>query len=145
MAKSKYGKYIVSKPRDKDIEEWKEIGDIRKSNVYVDSEIVKGGYYFQGTWCYKASDKPYPDKAHTHDFDEYLGFIGTNPDDPLDLGGEVELNLGGEKHIITRTSMVFCPAGLEHCPAYFRRVDYPIWFLATAPMKTYEREDIDKG
>jgi hypothetical protein len=140
MAETKYGKYIVTKPRDQDIETWQEIGDTRKINVYVDGEIVEGGYYFMGTWWYKASDEPHPDKAHMHDFDEYLGFIGTNPNDPLDLGGEIELYLGGEKHIITKTCMVFCPAGLEHCPVYFRRVDYPIWFLATGPKKKYEIE-----
>jgi hypothetical protein len=140
MAESKYGKYIVSKPRDEDIAEWKEVGDTRKTNVYVDSKIVEGGFFAQGTMLYKASDEPYPDKPHKHDWDEYLGFIGTNPDDPLDLGGEVELYLGGEKHVITKTSMVFCPAGLEHCPVYFRRVDSPIWFLATGPEKQYEVE-----
>ena len=144
MADSKYGKYIVSRPRDEDLEKWKEVGDTRKGNVYVDGSIVEGGYYTQGTWLYRASDEPYPDKAHKHDWDEYLGFIGTNPDDPLDLGGEVEIYLGGEKHVLTRTSMVFCPAGLEHCPVYFRRVDSPIWFFATGPNREYESEFTDK-
>jgi hypothetical protein len=40
--------------------------------------------------------------------------------------------------------MVFVPAGVDHCPVYFKRVDYPIWFLATAPMKTY-KSDIMPG
>ena len=140
MAETKYGKYIVTRPRDKDIEEWKEVGDTRKVNVYVDSEIVEGGYYFQGTWWYKPSEKPYPDEAHTHDYDEYLGFMGTNPDDPLDLGGEVELNLGGEKHTLTKSAMVFVPAGVEHCPVHFKRVDSPIWFFATSHQKVYKRD-----
>ena len=90
MAEQKYSKYIVTRPREKDINEWDKWGEVRKGNVYVDGDIVKGGYYLQGTWWYKASDVAYPDEAHTHDFDEYLGFIGTNPDDPFDLCGEVE-------------------------------------------------------
>ena len=32
--------------------------------------------------------------AHTHPYDEKYLFIGTNPDDPDDLGGEVEYWLG---------------------------------------------------
>ena len=144
MPESKYAKYIITKPRDKDLEDWKKLGDDRKVNVYVDGDVVEGGYYFQGTWRYKASETPYPDKMHSHDYDEYLGFIGTNPNDPLDLGGEIDLYLGDQLHRITKTCMVFVPAGVDHCPVYFRRVDYPIWFLATAPMKTYEKEDTAK-
>ena len=38
MTETKYGKYIVTRPRDKDIEQW---SDIRKGSVYVDDEIVE--------------------------------------------------------------------------------------------------------
>ena len=138
MAESKYAKYIVKRPKEKYIEEWT---DVRKVSVYVDEEAVEGGYYLQGTWWYKASDEAHPDESHTHDFDEYLGFVGTNPDDPFDLGGEVELWLGDEKHRLTESCVVFVPAGIAHCPVYFRRVDSPIWFFATGPQKSYEKED----
>jgi len=57
------------------------------------------------------------------------------------LGGEVELWLGDEKHILTESCVVFAPAGIAHCPVYFRRVDRPIWFFATGPQKTYEKDE----
>jgi hypothetical protein len=120
------------------MDEWGKWGEVRKGNVYVDGDIIRGGYYLQGTWWYRASDVAHPDEPHTHDFDEYLGFIGTNPDDPFDLCGEVELWLDDEKYRITETSMVFVPAGVSHCPVYFRRVDRPIWFFATTHQTLYE-------
>jgi len=144
LADSKYGINIITRPRDKDLEEWKEVGDTRKVNVYVDGDIVPGGHYLQGTWVYKASSTPYPEKTHSHDYSEYLGFVGSNPNDPLDLGGEVDLCIGDEVHTLTRTSMVFIPGGVNHCPIYFKRVDYPIWLFATAQMKTYEKEYLEK-
>ena len=76
-------------------------------------------------------------KAHTHDYDEIFGFIGTNHDDPYDLGAEVELWLGDERHIITKTSLVFVPAGLKHSPLVFRRVDRPVFNYTTGPGKMY--------
>ncbi|MBN2240456.1 MAG: hypothetical protein JW712_11845 [Dehalococcoidales bacterium] len=139
MAKQKYSDNIITRPRQEEMDEWKEFGDLRKSIMYVDGNIVKGGWYFQGSWFYKASDVPYPEKTHSHDFDEYLGFIGTNPDDPFDLGGEIELYLDGEKYTLTETCIIFIPGGVEHCPVYCRRCDSPIWFMATFPNKTYEK------
>jgi hypothetical protein len=47
--------------------------------------------------------------AHTYDFDEIIAFIGTNPDGIHNLGGEVELWLAGEKHLITKSCLVFVP------------------------------------
>ena len=138
MATQKLSHNIITRPRQKDMDEWKEWGATRKVNVYVDGDIVKGGYYLQGTWWYKASDVAYPDKPHSHDFDEYLGFIGTNPNDPFDLGGEMELWMDGEKYTLTQTSMIFVPAGGEHAPVYCRRDDTPIWFFATTHQTLYK-------
>jgi hypothetical protein len=65
--------------------------------------------------------------------DELSLFIGTNPEDPADLGGEVEFWLGegeeAEKYTITKSSCVHCPAGLVHLPVYFRRVNRPFVFV----------------
>ena len=140
MAEQKYSKNIITRPREEDISKYDEVGEFRKSNVYMDENIAPGGFYLQGTWIYKASDEPYPDETHSHDEVEYLGFVGTNPDNPFDLCGEVELWMGGEKYILTETSMVLVPSGVEHCPVYFRKVDRPIWFFATMPKKEYEKE-----
>ena len=40
-------------------------------------------------------------------------------------------------HIITRTSLVFVPAGLQHSPLIFRRVDRPAFHYTTGPAKMY--------
>lgn len=67
------------------------------------------------------------DLPMTHDCDEIFMFQGTNPQDQHELGGEIEYWLGegkdAEKHIITEPTVVYVPAGLVHCPIYFRKVD----------------------
>jgi len=53
------------------------------------------------------------------------------------MGAEVELWLEDEKHIITRSSLVFIPAGMKHCPLTFLRVDKPVFHFTTGPAKKY--------
>ena len=45
MAESKYGKYIVKRPKEQFIKNWSEFS---KVSVYVDEEAVEGGYLFNG-------------------------------------------------------------------------------------------------
>jgi hypothetical protein len=65
-------------------------------------------------------------KPHFHTYDEVIGLIGTNPDDPHDLCGVSEITLGGEKHLITKSSLIYIPAGLEHGPFRELKMDRPI-------------------
>ena len=72
--------------------------------------------------------------THQHDFPQYLCFLGSNPLNLLDLGGEVELTLSEdgvhlEKHIITTATTVYIPSGVYHCPLNFQRVDKPMIFI----------------
>ncbi|MBN1322179.1 MAG: hypothetical protein JXA87_15205 [Thermoleophilia bacterium] len=68
--------------------------------------------------------------AHSHRYQEIYLFIGTDPKDPRDLGGELELWVGAgayaEKLTITKSSVVVLPPGLVAHPMVFRRVDRPI-------------------
>jgi hypothetical protein len=65
-------------------------------------------------------------KPHVHDYDEVLGLIGTNPENPHDLCGESEVFMSGEKHIIDKSVLIYIPAGVEHGPFRELRMDRPI-------------------
>ena len=76
---------------------------------------------------------------HSHDFDEVIGFGGTNRNYPRELGGEIEFHMGGETHILTKTCLIFVPKGIEHCPVTFTRIDTPIFMFEAANNATYEK------
>jgi hypothetical protein len=65
-------------------------------------------------------------KAHTHEQDEIIGFVGTDVKNPQDLKGEIELWMEDEKHILTKSCLVFVPKGFKHCPLTLVRADAPI-------------------
>jgi hypothetical protein len=152
MSKSKYGKYIVDKliqPTEEP--DWNPpvsaAGKGKGGRVlYLDNKIVPGAFYMETVWIMpRPSLSPEQREAaikrgpgsHAHEYDEVIAFFGTDHDDPHDLGAEVELWLGEEKHIITKTSLVFIPAGLKHCPLIFLKVAKPVFHYTTGPGKMY--------
>jgi len=110
--------------------------------VYLDKETVPTtDFYLEALWFWPRKIEPDEEpgvKTHAHDFDEVICFIGTNPDDLHDLGGEVELWIDGEKHLINRSFMAFVPAGVPHCPLQIRRIDRPIFHFTAGPSQMYE-------
>jgi hypothetical protein len=136
MAKNKYSKYIMS------LAEHKSFHPYHTTTIWVNDEMngkVKNAPYLLCEMICKADDESIKGfKPHNHDFDEYLVFMGTNPEDPFDLCGEVEIWLGDdEKHVITKTSAVFVPKGLYHTPIHFLRVDRPILMFRTGNTLKY--------
>ena len=152
MAESKYGKYIISELKQPKVEAaWSppNLGGVSKGKggrvLYLDSDVAPGAFYMECVWIMPrpagmapgASTRRVGTEPHAHDYDEVIAFIGTDNNDPYNLGAEVELYLGDERHIITKTSLVFIPAGLKHCPLTFLRVDRPVFHYTTGPGKMY--------
>jgi hypothetical protein len=145
MAKSKYGKYIVTElkiPESK-----KKIAEFyatyAKRILWMDENVVEGAFHMNTAWFIKASTTT-ENEPHVHDSDEIIGFYGNNADDPYDLGGEVEIWLEDEKHILTRSCLIFVPAGMKHCPLILRRVDRPIFHFTVVTGGQYIRKDKPK-
>jgi hypothetical protein len=147
MAETKYGKYIITEMKKK-LKFLPTTGeppptDERSIFLWLDDEVLKGAFYMECVWFWKTESHP-PGAAseHSHKWDEILGFFGTNPEDPYDLGGEVELWLGDEKHVMTKSFLVFIPGGLKHRAVYIARVDRPIFHIATGPSTEYSRDSV---
>jgi len=145
MAENKYGKYIVTELKlpSSVPQESPDPEKYRQRILYLDDEMVKGAFYLSSGWYLKASDIQQAD-AHTHDFDEVVAFFGTDSENPLDLCGEIEFWLGGEKYILNKSCLIFVPKGLSHCPYWIRRVDRPIVHFSTAPYGTYVQKVPDQ-
>ncbi|MBA7695788.1 hypothetical protein ES703_104424 [subsurface metagenome] len=142
MAETKHGKYIITGTKlDLELPSYRrDATEIAAGNhtrlIYLDEEVIKGAFYVECVWYWKGSEQPIVG-AHTHPFDEVIAFFGTNPEDPQDLCGEVELWLEDEKHILTKSCLVFVPRGLKHCPLIIRRVDRPIFHFTAGSGSMY--------
>jgi hypothetical protein len=126
METTKYKKYLVECPK---IPKSKvsEIHPNILGQIAILNELngtLPGAFYLTCGLALMKDEIP-KSKPHNHDFDEYLVFLGTNQEDPQDLGGEVELWMEDEKYIITKSTAVFIPRGIYHCPLLFNRIDRP--------------------
>ena len=107
--------------------------------LYMDSNVVPGAFQMNTTWYVNAPDLnplPFHDE-HVHDFDELVGFLGSNPDDKYDLGGVIEIGINGEIHRLTKSSIIFMPAGMKHLPLAILELERPILHFSISMNPTY--------
>jgi len=142
MAESKYGKYIVT---DLIVPEEKkaiaaDYAKYAKRILWMDENVLEGAFHMNTAWYLNAATT-LEAKPHVHETDEIIGFFGNNPDNPYDLGGEIEMWIEDEKHILTKSALLFVPANMKHCPLILRRVDRPIFHFTTVPGKRYIKDE----
>ena len=109
--------------------------------LWLEDFIVQGAPSIICSWYWKATEAE-GTPSHTHEFDEVVGFLGSDWKNPGDLGGEVEFWLEDEKYLLTKSCLIFVPRGLRHCPLTVKRVDRPILFLAVSVTSKYVKENI---
>ena len=127
MAKKKYEKNLVIKPA-------LEIGlgkpPLKGRGVptmtYMSDDLVPGcKTYIEFGWIWDMPSINPHIMEHSHDYDEIVLHIGSDRNNPEDLGAKIEFVVGGEPLVFEKTSAVFIPKGVKHGPLTWKRVDRP--------------------
>jgi hypothetical protein len=144
-SKVNYDKYVVTELKMP--EEKKRINNeyikYATRTLWMDKDVVPGAFHMNTAWFFRAGPT-LEDKPHTHENDEIIGFFGNDAARPNDLGAEVEFWIEGEKQSITRSAMLFIPAGMVHCPMVLKRVDRPIFHFTVVPSGLYIKDETGK-
>jgi hypothetical protein len=113
MTTSKYGKYMKKLEFRDGPGFYRQVATLDGEKLGMDATIELGAYWAPGSMA----TQPY--RAHTHDFNQVMFWLGGDANDMGELGAEIELCLGaeGEKHMITTTTAVAVPQGMPHFPA----------------------------
>jgi hypothetical protein len=83
--------------------------------------------YIEVGWLY-AMPEPNPhiyEHSHKAGCDEIVLHIGSDPNNPEDLGGEIEFCVGGQPLTFDTTSGIFIPAGTKHGPVTWKKFTRP--------------------
>lgn len=142
MADLKYKKYIIEDyvPRQEEIN--KTAADPERSTrlsqiVRSGDDILKGALSMGFVWALHTSSQEEELPAHTHDYNEVLGWIGTDWEHPHDLGAEIEFWLEDEKYILTHSCIIFIPKGMKHGPLKDLRIDRPVIHFGVTTNEDY--------
>ncbi len=126
---SKYRKCFLNEltPEEREIG----FGASKMFVTFADSDIIEGCDYFSAMWMGKSATKILGHGPHTHPVPEVLVAIGSDPEHPEDLGAEFELFMGEEmeKHIITKSTLIYIPENTVHCPFIINKVTRPFLFM----------------
>ncbi len=138
MTASKYERYFTPLPLDHG-------GGGEAVGRFVGSTHFEGAPFYFVWHPIPVLQEPYVmiKSAHHHDFDQYLGFFGSDPTDIENLGKDVEIELylgeEGEKFIIDRPQMVHVAKGLIHGPLVFKTINVPVMFVDIVMAPEYKR------
>jgi hypothetical protein len=115
MAESQYDKYLVrAKTKGPGV-------------ILMNEELVPGcNVFIMANWI---SKQPEPNPMHqsfeAHDYDEIILNIGSDPQNPEYLGGEIEGYMGDERQLISTTSALFIPRHVPHGRVSWKSFERP--------------------
>ena len=92
--------------------------------LWIDGKRLKGAPYLESVWF--RTDNDTGPETHAHDFDEFIGFFGTDTQHPEELGAEVRFFIGGEMITFTKSCLIYIPRGLAHSPILVPKLNRPI-------------------
>jgi hypothetical protein len=148
MAKPKWDKkYFVTELRDTvDDAPWTPMFADNEARrlIALDSDVREGAFYMASAWFLPGD---WPEKtgslksrtigAHSHDYNEAIAWVGTDPNDRYNLNGEIEIWIDGKQNIIDRSFIAFIPAGIEHGPINIRKITKPMFHFSAGMGKKY--------
>jgi len=114
-----YSRYLVTKPIYRhDIQV--NPGALGPILLYMSNDHVAGArIYIDFNWVFGMPDPHISD--HFHNFDEVVLHYGNDPDNPEDLGAEIEFTVNGQPLLFNTTAAVYIPKGVKHGPLLWKK------------------------
>jgi hypothetical protein len=129
MAELKYSKYFLNELPEE--ERFKGFGKMPAMVAYTDSDILQGSKYFSVMVMGPEAVKHPGHGPHIHEEAELLVALGTDMENPRNLGAKLEMCMGPEmeSHIFTESTMIWVPAKFIHAPFRVLEVTRPFLFI----------------
>ena len=111
--------------------------------LWLDGQKAPGAPYMETVWFRCVNNSGPAPHAH-EDFDELIGFIGSDPNNPTDLGAEVQFDIDGELISVTESCIAYLPRGTMHSPILVPAMEKPVYHFSIGNGGDYVRKG-DKG
>jgi len=142
-----YGKYFVQHSPGPGMDpEFKAIYDKFAHRIlWMDGNVCPGAFQMNTAWytAVPERDPIFPEHKHD-DTSELVCFFSSDEQNPYDLGAKIEYSIEGEAHLLTKSTMIYIPAGLRHNPMRILEVNRPVFHCSIVMKAEYESEDVYK-
>lgn len=113
--------------------------------LWIDGNTVPGAFQMNTAWYTSAAPRDPMFTEHKHDdTNELVCFFSNDEQNPYDLGGEIEFSIEGEPHLLTKSTMIYIPAGLRHNPMRILKVTRPIFHCSIVMTEKYNGDSTYK-
>lgn len=121
-----YNRYMITEPLRELPSPPGTTGRTSPPFTYLNNRLVpECNVYLEYGWIWEMPSPNPIEMSHAHAYDEIVLNIGADPDNPEELGGEIEAWMGGEKQVTDNTSAVFIPRNVAHGPVKWTRFEKP--------------------
>jgi len=141
LSQSKYARYMVNGTRpDQKRQDYMLPYDPRyvRPMAYIDQSVIPDAEFGCETLWLLPGEKSKAGyemmRAHTLPHGTSIVFAAMNYPDITDLGAEVELWIGGEKHIINKGFGAYIPPGVAQGPMVIRSITRQIFYMMSYPI-----------
>jgi hypothetical protein len=93
--------------------------------VMSSDQVPEANYYIELGWIYEMPEPNPHIHEHVHKYDEIVLHWGGDPENPEDLGAEIDFYIGGQPLTLTTTTGIWAPKGLKHGPLIWKKVRRP--------------------
>ena len=111
--------------------------------LWIDERKVPNAPYTESVWFHTTNDTG--PENHTHEnMDEFVAFIGSDPEHPEELNGDISFELGDEVIHTTKSTIIFVPRHVAHSPLLVHRIDRDILHFSGGNGGSYIRGPIEE-
>jgi hypothetical protein len=120
-----YEQYVVRSPIREAGRGYYKSGRQSPTMTYMSEDQVNSAkYYLEFGWIWDIVEPNIGEMVHDR-VDEIVIHLGGDPQNPEDLGADLEIGIGGELFTVNSSSAAFIPKGVRHGPLTWKKVRKP--------------------
>ena len=107
--------------------------------LWIDGKKLAGAPYTESVWFHTTNDTGPEEHVHD-DLDEFIAFVGSDPDRPEELCGDVSFFIGGEQIHTAKSTIVFVPRRVKHSPLLVHALERDILHFSGGNSGDYNKD-----
>ena len=94
----------------------------------VDPTRLKDFFSVDCYWFWRSNPNQIIEGTRVSNDNQVIGLVGADPENSSSLAGEMTVWVDGEKNTLTKSSLIFVPAGVAFGPVQINHMERPIFY-----------------